>query len=50
MADEERELSEIRQITLEDRDIFSILSPQETDSSGADTWKSYLDRKKLLGA
>jgi len=50
MTDEERELSEIHEITLEDRDIFSIVSPQETDSSGADTWKSYLDRKKLLDA
>ena len=50
MTDEERELSEIRAITLEDKDVFSIVSPQETDSSGADTWKSYLDRKKLLDA
>ncbi|KKP88022.1 MAG: hypothetical protein UR93_C0024G0001, partial [Berkelbacteria bacterium GW2011_GWA2_35_9] len=48
MTDEERELSEIRQTTHKDRDIFPIISPQETDSSGADTWKSYLNRKKLL--
>ena len=50
MTDEERELSEIRATTFEDKGIFSIVSPQETDSSGADTWKSYLDRKKLLDA
>ena len=50
MTDEERELSEIREMTLGDKGNFSIVSPQETDSSGADTWKSYLDRKKLLDA
>lgn len=50
VADEERELLEIQQITLEDTGEFGIVSPQETDSSGADTWKSYLDRKKLLDA
>lgn len=50
VTDENRELSEIRQITLEDMGSFSIISPQETDSSGSDTWKSYLDRKKLLDA
>lgn len=49
-TDEERELLEIRQTTLEDTSEFDIVSPQETDSSGADTWKSYLDRKKLLDA
>ena len=48
IIDEERELSEIREITLGDEGDFDIASPQETDSSGADTWKSYLDRKKLL--
>lgn len=50
ITDEERELSEIREITLEDTGEFGIVSPQEMDSSGADTWKSYLDRKKLLDA
>ena len=50
MTDEERELSEIREIALGDKGNFSIVSPQETDSSGADNWKSYLDRKKLLDA
>ena len=47
---EERELSEIQQITLEDKDNFLIISPQETDSTGGDTWKAYLDRKKLSDA
>lgn len=47
---EARELAEIRQITLEDKDNFSIVSPQETDSTGGNTWKPYLDRKKLLDA
>lgn len=50
MIDEKRELSEIREMTIGDKGNFSIVSPQETDSSGADTWKSYLDRKKLLDA
>lgn len=50
MPDEERELSEIRQLTIEDKGNFPIVSPQEVDSSGTDTWKSYLDRKKLLDA
>lgn len=47
---EERELLEIQKITLEDIGKFDIVSPQEMDSSGAYTWKSYLDRKKLLYA
>jgi len=47
---EELELSEIRKITLEDKDTFSIVSSRETDSTGSDTWKSYLDRKKLSDA
>lgn len=50
ITDEERELSEIRETTLGDKGNFSIVSSQETDSSGADTWKTYLDRKKLLEA
>ena len=50
MTAEERELSEIRETTLGDKGNFSIVSPQEIDSSGTDTWKSYLDRKKLLDA
>lgn len=50
LTDEELELSEIRKTTLEDTGEFGIVSPQEMDSSGADTWKSYLDRKKLLDA
>lgn len=49
-SSEERELSEIQRITLDDKDNFSIVSPQEDDSTGADTWKSYLDRKKLSAA
>lgn len=47
---EERELLEIQKITLEDTGQFDIVSPQEMDSSGAETWKLYLDRKKLLDA
>lgn len=50
LTDVEQELSEIRKTTLEDTGEFGIVSPQEVDSSGADTWKSYLDRKKLLDA
>lgn|GEM_PF-4353989 len=29
---------------------FSIVQPQELDSMGTDSWKAYLDRKKLLDA
>lgn len=47
-TDEERELLEIRNTTLKDKGNFLIVSPQEVDSLGNDTWKSYLDRKKLL--
>ncbi len=47
---EELELSEIRQTILEDKGDFSIVSPQETDSIGNDTWKSYLNGKKLTTA
>ena len=44
----DRELWEIQQATIDDEDNFFIISPQENDSTGADTWKSYLDRKKCL--
>jgi hypothetical protein len=50
MTDEQRELAAIREITLEDKGNFLIVSPQETDSSGDYTWESYLDRKKLMDA
>ncbi|MEK7117351.1 MAG: hypothetical protein AAB861_01095 [Patescibacteria group bacterium] len=50
MTEEEKELSEIRELTSQDRGEFSIVSPKETDSLQTDSWKSYLDRKKLLGA
>lgn len=50
MTEEDKELSEIRELTSQDRGEFSIVSPKETDSLQTDSWKSYLDRKKLLGA
>jgi len=47
---EEKELSEIRELTTKDDGGFEIVSPKETDSLGTDCWKSYLDRRKLLEA
>ena len=50
ITEEEKELSEIRELTSQDRGEFSIVSPKQTDSLQTDSWKSFLDRKKLLDA
>jgi hypothetical protein len=50
ISEEEKELSEIRELTSKDTGEFSIVSPKKVDSLRTNSWKSYLDRKKLLGA
>lgn len=50
LTNEQRDLSEIRRVTFGDTADLKIFLPQQTDSLGSDTWRTYLDRKKLLYA